>query len=141
MKKAVLLFTIVLAVSCSSTKNSNAKRPLYEVLTQKSTGGAQVRFFEIISKPEEFTMIKNDPDLKSKIKSDDINTANFLILSAGEKTSGGYAIGIETVEETDKNIVVTVKETAPGPEAMVTMGFTTPYCVVRINSKKEIIIK
>jgi hypothetical protein len=86
-------------------------------------------------------MIKNDPELKSKIGPNDINTANFLILSMGEKPSGGYAIGIDNVTETDKNIIVTIKETAPAPGAMVTNAFTAPYCVVRINSKKEIIIK
>jgi len=141
MKKVVLLFAVVLAVSCGSTKSADGKKPLYEVLTQKSSGGAQVKFFEIISEPKEFTMIKNDPDLKDKIKAGDITTSNFLILSAGEKSSGGYSIGIESVEETDKNIIVIVKETAPEAGAMVTMGFTTPYCVVRINSKKDIVIK
>lgn len=141
MKKAVFLFTILVAISCGPTKGDANKRPLYEILTQQTNGGAKVRFFEIISQPQEFTMIKNDPELKSKIKADDINTANFLILSLGEKNSGGYAIGIESVVETDSNIIVTVKETAPDPDAMVTMGFTNPYCVVRINSKKEIIFK
>lgn len=141
MKKTLLLFTVVLAASCSATKNTEVKRPLYEVLAQKSIGGAKVKFFEIISQPSEFGMIKNDPELKGKIDANAITTANFLILSAGEKSSGGYSIGIESVTETDKNIVVSVKETAPEPGEIVTMAFTTPYCVVRINSKKEIIIK
>ena len=59
----------------------------------------------------------------------------------GEKTSGGYTIGIESAVETDKNIIITVKETSPEPNAMVTQAITNPFCVVKINSKKEIIIK
>jgi hypothetical protein len=58
----------------------------------------------------------------------------------GEKTTGGYAIGIQNVVETDKNIIVTVKEINPEPGSMVTQAFTAPFCVVKINSKKEIII-
>lgn len=141
MKKLLILASVILAVSCGPGKVVEEKRPLYEMLIQKQIDGAKVRFFEIISLPEEFSMIKNDPELKGKIKPTDINTANFLILSMGEKSTGGYSIDIERVEETDKNIIVTVKETAPKPGEMVTMAFTAPYAVVRINSKKEIIIK
>jgi hypothetical protein len=128
-------------VSCGVSKNASVAKPLYEVLMQKSNGGAKVRFFEIISQPDEFIMLKNDPELKNKLESDAIATSNFLILSMGEKSSGGYAIGIESVTETDKNIIVTVKETKPEPGENVTTAFTNPYCVVRINSKKEIVIK
>ena len=59
----------------------------------------------------------------------------------GEKPTGGYKIGVESVVETDKNIIITVKETIPEPNAMVTQVMTYPYCIVKINSKKEIIIK
>jgi len=141
MKKSILVLTAIITFSCGSTKEAEAKRPLYEMLIQKSYGGAKVKFFEVISLPEEFIMIKNDPELKDKIKPNDIETANFLILSSGEKNTGGYSIGIESVVENDKNIIVTIKETSPEPGGMVTMAFTTPYAVVRINSKKEIIIK
>ncbi|MGK4568036.1 protease complex subunit PrcB family protein [Flavobacterium sp. 3HN19-14] len=136
--KRILIFTIaVIMVSCGATKSTSSEKPLYEILVQKSYDGAKVKFYEIISQPDEFIMIKNDPDLKSKIGANDINTANFLILSMGEKPTGGYSIGIDTVTETDKNIIVTVKETTPKPGAVATDAFTAPYCVVRINSKKR----
>ena len=118
MKKILILFAVFAIVSCGPGKVAEEKRPLYEMLIQKTNGGAKVRFFEIISLPEEFAMIKNDPELKGKIKPNDINTASFLILSAGEKNTGGYGIEIESVEETDKNIIVTVRETKPKPRAL-----------------------
>jgi hypothetical protein len=117
------------------------KKPLYEIIAQKQYGGAKIRFFEIISNPQEFGMIKNDPDLKNKVKPDDILNANFLLLNMGEKLSGGYSISIDKVEETGKNIIVTIKEKGPAPDAIVTTALTNPYTVVKINSKKEIIIK
>jgi len=114
---------------------------LYEVLTQQTDGGASIRFFEILSEENEIVMLQNDEKLKEKIKTNDIQTSNFIVLNMGEKTSGGYKIGIESVVETDKNIIITIKETSPQSSSMVTQEITTPYCVVKINSKKEIIIK
>ncbi|MFV8375975.1 protease complex subunit PrcB family protein [Flavobacterium sp. LB1P62] len=142
MKKISTLFVAILLFSCgaSSTKSSD-KKPLFEVLTQQNDGGASIRFFEILSEPNEIKMLQNDENLKNKISPNDIQNSNFIILNMGEKTSGGYKIGIDTVVETDKNIIITVKETIPEPGGMVTQAFTNPFCVVKINSKKEIIIK
>ena len=86
-------------------------------------------------------MLQNDPKLRNKIKENDIQTSSFIILNMGEKATSGYKIGVESVVETAKNIVVTVKEEAPKSDAIVSEAVTNPDCVVRINSKKEIIVK
>jgi hypothetical protein len=59
----------------------------------------------------------------------------------GKKNTGGYSIGIESAVETEANIIINVKESSPETNSMVTQSITYPYCVVKINSKKEIIIK
>lgn len=143
MKKTFLSLFAITLFSCSTTNatKNEGHNKLYEVLTQQSNGGASIRFFEILSEPNEIKMLQEDDNLKNKIKDTDIESSNFIILNMGEKTSGGYAIGIENVVETDNDIIVTVKETNPEPGAMVTQGFTNPFCVVKINSKKHLIIK
>ncbi|MDI5896050.1 protease complex subunit PrcB family protein [Flavobacterium algoritolerans] len=142
MKKIIVSLVAVALVSCGTTvTKSSDKSSLYEVLTQQTNGGASIRFFEILSEPNEIAMLQNDENLKNKISSNDVQTANFIVLNMGEKTSGGYSIGIDSVIETDKNIVITIKETNPKPGSMVTQAFTNPFCVVKINSKKEIIFK
>ncbi|MBP6180538.1 protease complex subunit PrcB family protein [Flavobacterium sp.] len=142
MKKIPALFVAILLVSCGASSIKSADRkPLFEVLTQQNDGGASIRFFEILSEPNEIKMLQNDENLKNKISPNDIQTSNFIVLNMGEKASGGYKIGIDTVVETDKSIIITVKETIPEPGSIVTQAFTNPFCVVRINSKKEIIIK
>ncbi|MDI5950010.1 protease complex subunit PrcB family protein [Flavobacterium yafengii] len=142
MKKIVLSLVALALVSCGATATKSPdKNSLYEVLTQQTNGGASIRFFEILSEPNEIAMLQNDENLKNKISSNDIQISNFIVLNMGEKTSGGYSIGIDTVVETDKNIVITIKETSPEPGSMVTQAFTNPFCVVKINSKKEIIFK
>ena len=142
MKKICLLFLALILVSCgaSSTKSSGTKY-LFEVLTQQSSGGASIRFFEILTEEKEIGMLQNDEHLRKKINANDIQTSNFIILNMGEKTTGGFKIGVESAVETDKNIIVTVKETIPEPSSISSQVYTYPYSVIKINSKKEIIIK
>ena len=140
MKKIIVISGIcMLLFSCSTQKNTDEKPPLYEILKQRETGGANFRFFEIITEQKEFKMLLNDPDLKNKVKSSDINTSNFLLLNMGEKNSGGYSFSIEHIEETENDIIITIKENVP--KGMVTSVMTYPISIVKINSKKNIIIK
>lgn len=141
MKKVLFLVLSVILVSCSSSIKPTGSKPLFEVLTQQSDGGANIRFFEILSESNEIAMLQSDENLKGKILPNDIQTSNFVILNMGEKASSGYKIGVETVVETDKNIIISLKETVPEANAMVSQVMTYPYCIVKINSKKEIIIK
>ena len=141
MKKIISIIAVFGLVSCGAKKASDATNVLYEVLTEQSDGGGNIRFFEILTEPNEIVMLQSDPLLKDKMKQNDIGNSNYVILNMGEKNTGGYSIGIEKVEETDKNIIITVKETSPAKDAMVMQVITYPYTVVRIHSKKEIIVK
>ena len=140
MKKIILVFSILLLVSCATPKTLDSKG-LYEILTEQSNGGGNIKFYEILTESNEITMLLNDPLLKDKIKQTDINTSNYVVLNMGEKNTGGYSIEVEKVEETDKNIIITVKENSPGPDEMVMQIITYPYTILKVNSKKEIIIK
>lgn len=141
MKKVVFTLLVLVLVSCSSSIKQTENKPLFEVLTQQSDGGANIRFFEILSEPNEISMLQNDDKLKDKINANDIQASNFIVLNMGEKTTGGYKIGVESAVETDKNIIITLKEVAPESNSMTVQEITTPFSVIKINSKKEIIIK
>ncbi|BFM41463.1 hypothetical protein CFS9_01040 [Flavobacterium sp. CFS9] len=142
MKKVISVLVILVLVSCGVKKNSDgSSKILYEVLTEQSDGGGNIKFFEILTEPNEIRMLENDPHLKAKMKQDDISNSNYVILNMGEKNTGGYSIGVEKVEETDKNIIITVKENNPAADAMVTQAITYPYTVIKVHSKKEIIVK
>lgn len=142
MKKVVLIVVAFVLTSCgsSSIKKTDSKS-LFEVLTEEVDGGATIRFFEILSEPNEIAMLQNDEKLINKIKPDDIKTASFIVFNMGEKTSDGHKISIESAVETDKNIIITIKEIAPDASAVVNQEVKTPYCIVKVNSKKGIIIK
>ncbi|MEN2402216.1 protease complex subunit PrcB family protein [Flavobacterium sp. MC2016-06] len=140
MKKVISVLVVFVLVSCGAKKASNTSA-LYEVLTTQSDGGGNIKFFEILTEPNEIKMLENDPLLSSKMKHDDISTSNYVILNMGEKNTGGYSIAVEKVEETDKNIIITVKENSPAPDAMTMQVITYPYTVVKIHSKKPILIQ
>lgn len=142
MKTLVASFIVVVLFSCSTTntKNKNSSS-LFEVLTQQGNGGASIRFFEILSAPNEIAMLLNDDTLNKKVTAADVQNSNFVILNMGEKSSGGYSIGVENVVETDANIIVTVKEQVPEPGSMVIQSISSPFCVLKINSKKPILFK
>lgn len=139
MKKFLGLSSVFILLFSCSPKITTESRPLYEVLKQSELGGANFKFFEIITEQKEFKMMLNDPELKNKISQDDILTSNFLLLNMGEKNSGGYSITIENMEETDTDIIVTIKESTP--KGLATTVMTYPMTIVKINSKKNIIIK
>ena len=80
MKKILGLFVSVFVISCGATKSVDKSTGLYEVLTQQSDGGGNIRFFEILSEPNEIMMLKSDESLKGKINQDDINDIAFLML-------------------------------------------------------------
>jgi len=142
MKKVISVLIVFVLISCGAKKTADSgSKVLYEVLTEQSDGGGNIKFFEILTEPNEIKMLESDPLLKDKMKDDDISNSNYVILNMGEKNTGGYSIKIEKVEETDKNIIITVKEVNPAADAMTMQVITYPYTVVKVHSKKEIIIK
>lgn len=143
MKSITLLLLTLILVSCGSSKTitNTAPNGLFEILSQQDNGGASIRFFEILSQPNEIAMLQYDDKLKHKINTNDIQNSNFVILNLGEKTSKGYSINVESVVETEKNIIVTLKEISPKENTTSTQEITTPYSILKINSKKEIIFK
>lgn len=139
MKKIISIFIALLLISCGVTKD--APKSLFEILYESAYGGAKIEFYETITEKSEINMLLNDENLKGKINKKDIETSNFVILNMGQKNSGGYAIGVSKIVETPTNIVITVKQLMPKERQMVTMALTNPYCIVKINSKKEIVFK
>lgn len=142
MKNFLTFGILILLFSCGVKRTiAEEKKPLFEVIAEKPNGGAKIQFYEIISESIEFSMIKNDPDLKRKIKSDDILNSNFAILNLGEKNSDGYSLKIVKAEETDQNVILTLKEITPENMIIIPDVYKYPFCLIKINSKKEIIFR
>jgi hypothetical protein len=68
----------------------------------------------------------------------DFDKHMVLAVFLGRKNTGGYAVAIAKIEQKEK-LVVTVKETSPPPDAMVTMALTAPYHVVVVPKTEKAI--
>ena len=142
MKKILFLFLFFIVISCSSKLKTTESKPLFEILTTQEEGGATIRFFEILSEEKEIKMLQNDDLLQNKINSNDTKTCNFIILNMGEKTTLGYTIGVKKVEETTSKIIITTQDNEPKTKQNEEKEvFYYPYTILKINSKKEIVIQ
>lgn len=142
MKKCILVFVLIISLfSCKTTTIVPEKKPLFEVLLEQNDGGGNINFYEILTEPKEIKMLQNDEKLKKRISTDDLQQSNFVILNMGEKPTGGYSITVDSVTETENNIIIKVKEVNPEPGAMLTQSISYPYTVIKINSKKPITVQ
>lgn len=64
---------------------------------------------------------------------DEPNAPIWIIISSGEKSHGGYDIGVVDITEEDGTIVITVAETAPNPEDRTTDEIVTPNVTVKFE--------
>lgn len=141
MKLFSSILTLFFICSCSLHKNNRVSNPLYEILTQQNQGGARIRFYEIVSEPNEVRMFQNDIYLKKRFKSKDINSCNFIVLNMGEQTVPGYLITIDSILETTDKIIIRTKDIDPKLGSKNSKEICYPYTIVKINSKKQIEIK
>jgi hypothetical protein len=141
MRKYLSLAVIVLLYACSSTKNT-AEKPLYEVLIVNNDGGANIKFYEVLSEPKEIKMLLGDETLAKLIKSDDIANSSFLVLNSGPTKESLNRVKIERVVETPTQIEVYIKDAQKNLDETSIDDMTKyPYTVVKVNSKKTIVIK
>ena len=140
MRKYLLAIFIIVLYSCSSNKATN--KPLYEVLSVNNDGGANIKFYEILTEAKEIRMLLGDDKLRRKIKERDVNNSNFIILNTGPTTETINKIKIEKVLETPTQIEIYVNDTQKNIDINRADDETLyPYTIVKVNSKKPIIIK
>lgn len=141
MRKYLLIMLGVLLYSCSSTKNT-AERPLYEVLIANNDGGANIKFYEILSESKEIKMLLGDETLGKLIKPKDITESTFLVLNSGPTKESLNRVKIEKIVETSTQIEVYIKDSQKNLDPnMIDDTTKYPYTVVKVNSKKAIIFK
>jgi hypothetical protein len=142
IKKGIVFCALVLFLfSCSSSKNG-LNKPVYEILTVNNDGGANIKFYEILTEPKEIMMLLGDETLKKKIKSSDTTNSSFVILNAGPTLESYNRIKIEKVIETATQIEIFIKDSQKNTPIDLSDDNTLyPYTILKINSKKPIIIK
>ncbi|MBL0386728.1 protease complex subunit PrcB family protein [Tumebacillus sp. ITR2] len=71
----------------------------------------------------------------------DSGDSTYLLISAGERNTGGYAVTVDSVNETDTRIEVTVGLTTPAAGTMSLQAITYPQTVVEFaQTVKPIVV-
>jgi len=71
----------------------------------------------------------------------DFNSRRAVLLSMGGRSTGGYSIKAEAVEDYDDYIKLKVFLTKPGNNCITTQALTSPYQFIEIESVKELVIE
>ena len=111
----------------------------FTTLEQGSNGGLAERGALVVRDSIEWTKLKKE--LGSGIlesKEVDIAVDTVLVAFFGEKNTGGYTIRIEKVEKSGDLTTVTIRETSPLSNCIVTQAFTTPYHIVTIPKTDDL---
>lgn len=64
-----------------------------------------------------------------------VDGKRYVLITAGEKPTGGYAVTVEEVREVDDHLEVVVRFTRPAPGQMVIQVLTYPYDLVVLENE------
>lgn len=62
----------------------------------------------------------------------DFGVTSVVLVAMGSRPTGGYVIEVASVTAGDDTLYVTVRETSPGPECIVTQATTSPALAVLV---------
>lgn len=150
MKKTIILSLLAVAFfSCCSQKSAdgttgsnatekinNVKQGSFEILKQDSFGGKKSAGNVVITSQEELNGLYTELNLGAAPKTD-FNKRNVIALFLGQKSSGGYSIGIKDISINGN--IATVKIDAKGPDGMASTVMTNPYCIASITKTDKVI--
>ena len=71
----------------------------------------------------------------------DFRSKRAVLLSMGGRSTGGYSIKVDAVEDYDDYIKLKVLLTKPGNNCITTQALTSPYQFIEIESDKELVIE
>lgn len=78
---------------------------------------------------------------KAKIKSMETKSGNYIIITMGEKPTGGFSIDFKNVKEKEIQVSLDIYFNSPAKDAFVTQQITYPVLVLKRNTFKEVKIR
>jgi hypothetical protein len=121
MRRVCLLFLSILMFaaafqSCAVTKNID-----YEIADLEDLSEETVDYIDMIKQYKGYNILFETEDFY------------YVYIGSGEKMTGGYGISIVSAQFADGRTKVTVSETSPGKDDIVTEVLTYPYVVVKVS--------
>lgn len=111
----------------------------FEILKQEAYGGREKESTMVITSESQLVSLYNE------LGWSDMPDVNFeknsvVALFMGQKSTGGYSIGIKSITVEDKTATIKVMETTP-QGGNVTMALTSPYCIALIPKTDKVVVE
>ena len=133
-KISLILFALI-AFSCANSGSDNERIP-FEVIHEGSYSAISDKRELIIYNEKEYQALMNDVyknlDQMPKIPVVDFKKNSLVAVFIGSRSSGGYLVKIDSIIEASIYLVVSITETTPGKNCIVTDALTAPYVIVKI---------
>lgn len=118
-----------------------AFRSVAELGPYRSSSGLQQRQRVVVENPQAWealwgTLTSRQPQAPAR-PSVDFNRERLVVVSMGERPSGGYAIEVEGVFQSGGSLYVSVLEVSPGSDCMTTTALTQPVAAVALPAGRE----
>lgn len=149
IKYITLLLTTFLCFSCATKKNANPENSTVTEIYQGVLGGAGEEGIDegtqIIQSEEEwnsFLMKLNAVNPVSDRFTTEIDFSNKNVIIAADRvrSTGGFSIKLNKVENSKDEIIFNVERIGPKPSDMVASVITQPIHIILINKTNKKIV-
>lgn len=110
----------------------------FQTVAQRAMSGINTKEDHVVTDDKQWSSlwakIHSDESMVPNMPQIDFSTGTLLAVFMGEKNTGGFGIEIKEVIDTGKQIVALVEEITPQEGGMVTMAFTSPYHIVKVEN-------
>jgi hypothetical protein len=145
MKNLIVAFSVILFAACNAGINNKVKDEVsgkpeaseinYKVLKQEAYGGREAEANIVIKSQTDLNNVYDELGIGDAPKID-FSKQTVAVLFMGQKSSGGYSIGIENIKDNGQSVTISINKKSP--EGMATMALSQPYCIVSISTTKPV---
>ena len=127
----VMILLSILIVACAPS----GKNVAFTVIVEgNSASDYPAQEGKVISSEADWTSLRqqlgNDLAMQTALPSIDFTQSQLVAAFAGERPTGGYAVAVRQIVETDREVVVYVAVEAPNRGQMVITAITYPFQIV-----------
>ena len=147
MKYKKLLFILLVSLFVSGCiDDTSAESPLpesqfYEIISGAYTesGIYTKKQTKVIRSQSEYNeeLLNYTSNVPTTI---DFTEGKVLLVDMGQRNTGGYSIGVTSVDVSDNYITANIRLAIPGQYCNVTQALTNPYQFVFVPTQKEILV-
>ena len=138
----ILLIILSISACIQTTPVTQSGQVYFKVLANGSDSGMSLQRMFIIDNQKDWDSLwrnhaKPHHSLQPVINFKD---NNVIALFMGQKHTGGYAIAIDHIKQTNDQLIVAVRFTKPSKDAARSMALTQPYFFAVIDKQNKAVI-